>query len=622
MVAALSLMCSQAAYPANAGFVTTQDTRLRLNGHDFFATGANQYHFFYQPQTMVDEVLQDARDLGLNVIRTWASCEGAKQNGYCFQPQPRVYDEPTFRKLDYALYRANQLNLRVVLPLVNNWSDFGGMSQYLAWCGSTAGHDDFYRNPCAKALYQDYVRYVLTRVNTYTGVQYRHDPTIFMWELANEPRCASDPTGDTLVGWVRDMSSFIKSLDPNHLVATGEEGWYTTKGADWRRNGSNGADFVRNSQVESIDIASFRLYPQTYLLDEAAAIAWIDEHVDDAHRTVGKPVFLGEFGWRARRKIYGDFSTGTETWRASWGYRAPERVASPSWNGNGSLRFPLAASLPAWGSAGGEKAFAAPGLDLRSYGMLTGWVHVPSTAPAGMKAALYLKSGPGWNWLQGPVTPLARGGWTQLTMSTTQNTDVRAVGIKLFNGPTPYAGPAYYDTVVSFTPAAGSTVADRNRAFGNWYNRMAAIGANAASFWILSGHQENTSFAPDYDGYSVYAPEDTETSRVIQTYSTTVAGNNTPTDDAPFASIESPSRGGTVAGAVTVKARVTDDQGVSSVAYAVDDGPRRAMVLAFGVWQATWDSLSVSNGTHAITVFANDTGGHTGQARVEVTVRN
>jgi hypothetical protein len=39
---------------------------------------------------------------------------------------------------------------------------------------------------------------VLTRRNTITGIEYRNDPTIFAWELINEPRCMSDASGDTL----------------------------------------------------------------------------------------------------------------------------------------------------------------------------------------------------------------------------------------------------------------------------------------------------------------------------------------------------------------------------------------------------------------------------------------
>ena len=554
MLAALLFLWHPDAFTQNSGFVTTNGRHLVLNARNFYVHGTNQYYFFFASTSMVDEVLQDASALGSNVVRTWAFCDGAGRDGHCFQTQPRVYDEATFRKLDYVIYKANQLDLRLILPLVNNWDQFGGMNQYVAWCGSSAGHDDFYRNACTKALYQDYVRHVLTRVNTYTGIAYKDDPTIMVWELANEPRCESDATGTTLLAWVDEMAAFVKSVDPNHLVATGEEGWYTNKGTDWRHNGFSGVDFLRNSQSASVDVASFHLYPQANGMDEAGALSWIGEHVADAHQVINKPLYAGEFGWQVPRDIVGDFATGTETWKVDWGYGAssPQRVDSPSQNGNGAIVYTPAPALPAGSSAAGERQFAGSGIDVRNVNTLTGWVLIPTTAPPTLRAVLYTKSGASWTWREGNAVPLARGSWTQVTLPVSnvyQPDQVRSVGIKLFNnGNTEYAGPVHYDFVASASTAAGQTMADRNRIYGDWYNRLNTTDIDGALFWSLVGHQDDTTLFPNFDQYAVYYPEDAGTASVMQSYSATVSTKNAlpPVDQFPAVSIQAPTPGAAV----------------------------------------------------------------------------
>ena len=52
--------------------------------------------------------------------------------------------------------------------------------------------------------------------------------TVMAWELANEPRCAADDvrnlprsdgcTVELMTEWIDEMSTYIKSLDENHLV--------------------------------------------------------------------------------------------------------------------------------------------------------------------------------------------------------------------------------------------------------------------------------------------------------------------------------------------------------------------------------------------------------------------
>lgn len=63
------------------------------------------------------------------------------------------------------------------------------------------------------------------------------------------------------------MSAFVKSIDKNHLLTVGLEGFYgPTNPKRSTMNPENwasilGTDFIRNSKVQHIDFASVHIYP-------------------------------------------------------------------------------------------------------------------------------------------------------------------------------------------------------------------------------------------------------------------------------------------------------------------------------------------------------------------------
>jgi len=51
------------------------------------------------------------------------------------------------------------------------------------------------------------------------GRIYKNDPTIFAWDLMNEPRCTG--CKDAVSAWIDMMVTFVKGIDPNHMVSFG-----------------------------------------------------------------------------------------------------------------------------------------------------------------------------------------------------------------------------------------------------------------------------------------------------------------------------------------------------------------------------------------------------------------
>lgn len=323
--------------PASASpsrqFVTAQGGRLTLVGKPYEFAGTNNYYLGYKSKAMVDAVLDDAKAAGFDAIRTWGFQDfqnpdgsgSVQQNfeGVWYQAWDADAGKPVvnagadgLQRLDYAIAAAAERGIKLVIPFTNNWNAFGGMDQYVRWAGLST-HTDFYTSAKIRGWYKNWIATLLNRTNSLTGVKYSDDPTILSWELANEPRCTSagvypDGTCDTstITGWAKEMSAYVKTIDHNHLLAAGDEGffcrpeskWTLTKkygasgyGAGFGEDCKDGIDTVALASLPDIDLMSMHLYPDNWKVTTNWGTGWIKEHAAAAAR-IGKPVYLGEFG--------------------------------------------------------------------------------------------------------------------------------------------------------------------------------------------------------------------------------------------------------------------------------------------------------------------------------------
>lgn len=229
----LPALLAAAAEPpvADRAFVTAHDGRLWLGDEEFRFVSFNvpNLHyveddlrfaralpFRYPDEYEIADALESIAQLGGRVVRMYA-LSVRKESDPAGMPRhvvgPGRCDEAAFRALDTVLEVARRKGVRVVIPLVDNWSWWGGVAEYAAFRGRPG--EAFWSDPQVIADFESTVRFVVTRVNTRTGVAYRDDPAILAWETGNELHVPPE--------WTRRIAATIKRLDPNHLVIDGRQ---------------------------------------------------------------------------------------------------------------------------------------------------------------------------------------------------------------------------------------------------------------------------------------------------------------------------------------------------------------------------------------------------------------
>jgi mannan endo-1,4-beta-mannosidase len=296
-------------------FVRQRGGRFVIGQKPFRFAGANVAVMYRdEDRARMPETLRQAAQAGIKVVRVWAFGEGGPndvkpmadfedwQRHHYFRRAPGEWNEDAFVHLDKVIAEAAKNNIYVQLCLTNWWRDTGGVTQYLRWAGINDAADDsykfginnekailFYSNPETRRLYREHLEKLATRRNTITGVLYRDDPAIFGWELMNEAQVITGRWAERRA-WFEEMSAYLKSLDPNHLIAPGAWGY---------RSSSERREWLADHAIATIDYCDVHSYPRddhdSFVDSPKALREFIDNRVAAAY-SLGKPLVLGEFG--------------------------------------------------------------------------------------------------------------------------------------------------------------------------------------------------------------------------------------------------------------------------------------------------------------------------------------
>lgn len=338
------------------GFISAEGKEFRDGSDRFTFVGTNFWVGMNLGASSTGDPARLARELdrlsalGVTNLRVLAGSEGPDTEPYrtvpSLMPEPGVYNQDVFEGLDLLLSLMSDRGMRAVMVLSNFWEWSGGMAQYVSWDnGSKIPYPvpsqdwesfqtytaKFYSCSSCQNLYKSHIETVITRTNTVNGRIYRDDPTIFSWELANEPRRYPQ-------AWPGEIAQYIKSLDPNHMVTTGSEG-------SWAEN------FNTTHSSQYIDYTTTHIWVEnwgyynpdlnnTSSLNQAISFAtgYLSDD-DDKAVALNKPLVLEEFGiardgWTAGGKYD---PTATITHRDTY-YRAMFDAVEDSLSTNGAIQ--------------------------------------------------------------------------------------------------------------------------------------------------------------------------------------------------------------------------------------------------------------------------------------------
>ncbi|WP_237063184.1 beta-mannanase man5E [Microbulbifer zhoushanensis] len=233
-------------------------------------------------------------------------------------------DESAMQVYDRMVYLADKYGLRLIVPVIDHWSWWGGKHELANMVGESDGDTKedgplYDVNSKTFAAYASIIEELLTRQNSCTGREYREEKAIMAWETGNELR-------GTNKEFLAQTAALFKRLAPNQLVVDGDQQ------ADYTHPPGS-ADIESGEFLglldPNVDLQSNHFYGgymSPEVVRKQAALA----------RKFNKPLFIGEYGLQPIETI----RAVTDAWvnepavagALVWGYRGHREAGGFYWH--------------------------------------------------------------------------------------------------------------------------------------------------------------------------------------------------------------------------------------------------------------------------------------------------
>lgn len=269
----------------NSPFVSSYGDQLYLNGSPYYFHGLDIYNVTSQNNGCWYPFEQNI-GANLDAIGTGQTAF----RGWFFQQEATIGGKRNWGAFDNVLGAAAARGEHVIVVLSNEWNTCEPpypQPQYKPEPWYQTG----YRTEIEPGYLQTYRDWVISVVS-----RYKDDPTILEWQLMNEPEdelrhygaCPSTAF-TTMSNWITDMTTLVKSIDPNHLVGLGTIGTGQCP--------FNNSQYQRLMALPGIDLCDFHDYFPTSTIMSGDQYYSVSNDVNIC-KAIGKPLIVGEAGIR------------------------------------------------------------------------------------------------------------------------------------------------------------------------------------------------------------------------------------------------------------------------------------------------------------------------------------